>query len=63
MPKYNHALTIAFEAIGSDPYSVSDEEFRAGLIKRVEDLERTNGWSQVNVDAPFDTYGEGDEHE
>lgn len=56
MPKYNHALTIAFEAIGSHPHEVTDEEFRAGLLKRVQDLERTNDWKHVNVEAPFDTY-------
>jgi hypothetical protein len=55
--RYNHAVTIAFECMSDNPDGPSDAEYRAGLLKRIEQIDAyRDGWAQVNVDAPFDTY-------
>jgi len=56
MPKYNHAVTIAFECLSDNREGPTDEEYRQGLLKRVQELEESKAWGQANVDAPFDTY-------
>lgn len=62
MPKYNHAMTIAFEAWSDNPEGPTDKEYRQGLIDRIASIDASNAWSQVNIDAPFDTYEVEPEH-
>ena len=58
--RYNHALTIAFEARPADPEGPTNAEYRQGLLDRIAAIDaEPDGWAQVNVEAPFDTYEEG----
>ena len=64
MTKYNHALTIAFEVITEDEYceDMTYEDMKAGLLKRIEDLNPANNpWGNLTeykeaTLKPFDTY-------
>lgn len=56
--KYNHALTVAYEAISSDPDMPTLDEALAGLKKRVAELEadRQEAREALLSEMPFDTY-------
>ena len=58
MPKYNHALTIAYEVITEDPDGGTFEERMAGLRKRIERIEAdpVEARGAVMNEAPYDTF-------
>jgi len=55
---YNHALTIAFEVLSSDPKMPTVEEALAGLKARVAALEADPREAEEALlsEVPFDTY-------
>lgn len=58
MKRYNHAMTIAYEVISTDPSMPSLEEQLDALRKRVHQLETDPEEAQdaLRGELPFDTY-------
>lgn len=60
MPRFNHAVDIAFTVISDDPEGndFTPAMLRAALIRRIADLDsQPDQWLEA-VGAPFDTYEE-----
>lgn len=62
--KFNHALTLAFEAISErkDGDDLTPAMLRAALMRRIIQLDEEGAWLEACL-APFDTYemeGEND---
>jgi hypothetical protein len=61
MPKtYNHAFELCFEVSGStteDGSDVTEEQFRAAIQKRIDDLVKDN-YLSGHLCPPFDTFEE-----
>jgi len=57
MTTYNHAYTLAFEALSEDATRASTEEIMDGLRRRVSELQ-AGGEAVIRqaVGAPFDTF-------
>lgn len=62
MPKFNHAVTLAFSVISDDP---EGEDFTPAMLKaaleaRIRDLDRSPGQSEwlEAVGSPFDSFKE-----
>lgn len=55
---YNHAFTIAFEVVTTDPDGGTLEERLRGLRRRVASIEnnRDEAKGALMGEAPFDTY-------
>lgn len=58
MKHYNHALTLAFEVVSTNPSGPSIEEAMPALLRRVADLllDRQEAKEALLSEAPFDTY-------
>lgn len=59
MPKFNHAVTVAFTVISDqkDGEDITSDMFRTALLKRIIDLDEHDQWREA-IGAPFDTYQE-----
>ena len=58
MPKFNHAVDIAFTVISDDPdgKDFTPAMLRAALLRRIEILDKNpEEWIEA-IGAPFDTY-------
>jgi len=56
MTNYSHACDLAFEVVSQhkDGEDITPAMFRLAIIKRINDIDRTDSWDQtVNI---FDTY-------
>ena len=65
MPKYNHAMSIAYVVISDDPEMPTLDEAWEGLQKRVADLEDDLGEREEALlsEYPWNTYELEDEDE
>lgn len=58
MPRFNHAVDIAFTVISDDPdgQDFTPAMLRAALLRRIADLDKApEDWLEA-VGAPFDSY-------
>ena len=56
MTNYSHGCDLAFEVVSQhkDGKDITPAMFRLAIIKRINDIDRTNSWDQtINI---FDTY-------
>lgn len=57
---FNHMFTVAFTVISpNDGENVTADELKAGLLKRIQDLDRHDEWEEA-CGLPDDTYVESD---
>jgi len=56
MTNYSHGCDLAFEVVSQhkDGEDITPAMFRLAIIKRINDIDRTDSWDQtINI---FDTY-------
>lgn len=57
MPRYNHAVTVAFEVISDHPTGddITPDMLREALKARIDNLDAEDTWEEACL-APYDTY-------